>query len=147
MSSGSAHAFQYATPVVSAAFDTGGSATPGTGNNLLAVTGTYDVQAGTIFKIAGSFGDFTPGSNYSFLVATGGTVNPFNFDNVANPSQFDTSAFLGYNSASFLQWHNVGGSVFFNFTPVPEPLHILLMCGGVTVGVRWWRRRTKAAVS
>lgn len=141
MQDGSTHAFQYTTPVMSAPFNSGGSATAGTGNNLLTVTGTLDVQPGAILKITGNFSDFTLGQDYSFLVATGMPVNSFSFNNTVNPTQFDTSELIGFNPASFLQWQSVGGSVYFNMTPVPEPVHILLMCGGLAVGAQWVLRR------
>jgi hypothetical protein len=33
------------------------------------------------------------------------------------------------------------GSIALVWNPVPEPGHVLLLCGAAAVGVRWWRRR------
>ena len=104
---------------------------------------TVDPAAGFNFVGNGSdfSADFTPGQSYSFQVAAAGTVVPFN---ITNPAQFTVSGFSGFPGFSSVQWHNVGNTVYFNFTPVPEPVHLLLVCGAVTFGCRWIRHRKLA---
>jgi autotransporter-associated beta strand protein/T5SS/PEP-CTERM-associated repeat protein len=143
MSAGSAYGFQYAGTPAPAPVDSGISLAAGTGNNLLVVLNSLAIDNGAIFKIQGNFADFIPGQTYSFQVASGNPVTTFN---ITNPAQFDTTAFAGFVGASLLQFHNVGNQVLFNFTPVPEPLHILLVSGGAAAGISWWRRRTNRRV-
>jgi hypothetical protein len=141
MNAGSRFSFQYAgTPIGGVALDSGGSATPGTGNNKLTVLGALNINSGSIFAINGTFSDYNPAQTYSFLVGSGTTtVAPFT---ITNPIQFDTTNFVGYTPGVFdLRWNSNGLNVFFNMTPVPEPLHLLLLCGATAVGVRWVRRR------
>jgi hypothetical protein len=141
MNSGSIFSFQYAgTPTGGVAVDSGGSATPGTGNNKLTVNGALNINSGSIFAINGTFADYNPAQTYSFLVGSGTTaVAPFS---ITNPLQFDTNNSVGFTPGVFdLRWNSNGLNVFFNMTPVPEPLFMLLACGGTALGVRWVRRR------
>jgi autotransporter-associated beta strand protein len=149
MSAGAIHGFEYTAPVVTAAYDSGGSAVPGnapaTGiHNQLIVNGNYVVNPAAIFRVAGNAADFSQNVPYSFQVgAVTGTINGGAGFNITNPGQFDFSGFTGFVGATNLQWHNVGGAVYFNFTPVPEPLHILAVAGLGAAGFRWVRKRRK----
>ena len=119
LDAGSIFRFQYSGTPAADAVDTGGSATPGTGNSDLAVNGTLNIDPGAIFSIAGNFNDFVPGQTYSFLVGT--ATNTASAFNITAPGQFDTTGFANYTSAS-LQWHNVGNNAYFNIVvPIPEP--------------------------
>jgi autotransporter-associated beta strand protein len=149
MSAGAIHSFQYAGPVTSQAYDSGLSATPGAGagaNNHLTITGNYTVDPNAIFKVNGNMADYTLNQPYSFRVASvTGTINGGAGFNITNPAQFDFSNFAGFAGATNLQWHNVGSVAYFNFTPVPEPLHILLVAGVGAAGFRWVRKRRQGA--
>ena len=139
MEAGSIFRFEYAGTPVSVAVDTGGSATPGAGNDEIAVNGTLNINPNAIFSIAGDFNDYAPGQSYSFLVGTAtNTVAAFD---ITAPAQFDTTGFLNYTTAA-LQWHNVGNNVFFNIVvPVPEPGTAGL--AALTLGALTLRRRRK----
>jgi autotransporter-associated beta strand protein len=145
MGAGAIHSFQYAGPVMSQAYDSGLSATPGAGagaNNHLTINGNYTVDPNAVFKVNGNMADYTPNQPYSFRVASvTGTVNGGAGFNITNPAQFDFSNFTGFAGATNLQWHNVGNISYLNFTPVPEPLHILLVAGVGAAGFHWVRRR------
>ena len=144
MTAGSKYGFQFAAPVLTAPPDSGSSAVPGVGNSLLTVGGTLTVNPAAGLNFTGNGGSFTsnflPGQSYSFQVATAATVVPFN---ITNPAQFNVSGFTGFPGFSAVQLHNVGNTVYFNFTPVPEPVHMLLLCGASAYGCRWIRRRHK----
>jgi hypothetical protein len=143
INAGGAFGFQYNTGVgqSSAGADTGGSGTFGVTNNHLTVNGTLNVNGGAIFKINGNFADYTPNLPYSYQVHSATAMSPFN---ITNPGQFDTSGFAGFVGFSSVQWHNVGNVAYFNFTPVPEPLHVLLIGGVAMLGGGWVRRRIRA---
>jgi fibronectin-binding autotransporter adhesin len=147
------HGFEYAGTITSAAPNTGGSAVIGTGNNHLSVTGSLTIDPGANFVLNGNGENFSttflPGQPYSFQIATGTTVTPFN---ITNPSQFSVSGFSGgFPGFAAVQWQSgFGGNantVYFNFTPVPEPLHILLVAGVGAAGVTWYRKRRQAKAS
>jgi len=122
--------------------------TPGNGTNnhaQLIVTGGLTLNSPTLNL---TFAGYTPTATdqIEFVRYTGGTLTgTFNglpdgaiaYSNVLS-SGIDYRIWYGSIPA-------FGSSIV--LSPVPEPFHILLMCGGVTVGVRWWRRRTKASVS
>jgi hypothetical protein len=145
MTAGSKYGFQYAGAINSAPPDSGGSAVFGVGNSHMSVGGTLTIDPAAGFNFTGNGGafsaDFAPGQSYSFQVAAAGTVVPFN---ITNPTQFTVSGFTGFPGFSSVQWHNVGNTVYFNFTPVPEPVHMLLVCGAATFGCGWIRRRNLA---
>jgi hypothetical protein len=54
-----------------------------------------------------------------------------------------SGAFTSAPAAYLTVSGNPGGpqSLLLTFTPVPEPAHVLLACGAVAGGLRWWRRR------
>jgi fibronectin-binding autotransporter adhesin len=145
MTAGSKYGFQYAGAINSAPPDSGGSAVFGVGNSHMSVGGTLTIDPAAGFNFTGNGGafsaDFAPGQSYSFQVAAAGTVVPFN---ITNPAQFTVSGFTGFPGFSSVQWHNLGNTVYFNFTPVPEPVHMLLVCGAATFGCGWIRRRKLA---
>ena len=149
MNAGAIHSFQYAGPVTSQAYDSGLSATPGGPgagtNNHLTITGNYTMDPNAMFKVNGSMADYALNQPYSFRVASvTGTINGGAGFNITNPAQFDFSSFAGFAGATNLQWHNVGNVAYFNFTPVPEPVHVLLVAGAGAAGFRWIRRRRKS---
>jgi hypothetical protein len=136
---------------VSAAADTGGSETAGstTGNNELVVNGALVLDAGAKFQIFGNFADFTPGSNYSFLVATATSIpNSYDITYASNPGQFDTSNFTGFTPGVFsMEVHNVGNNEYFNLTTaVPEP-STLLATGAAALGLIGAIRRKRRAAT
>jgi autotransporter-associated beta strand protein len=122
--------------------------TPGNGTNnhaQLIVTGGLTLNSPTLNL---SFAGYTPTATdqIEFIRYTGGALTG-TFNGLPDGS-IAYSNVLG-SGVDYRIWYGsipaFGSSIV--LSPVPEPLHILLMCGGVTVGVRWWRRRTKAAVS
>jgi autotransporter-associated beta strand protein len=128
-----------------AAPNTGGSST-GANNNLLAVLGSSgsltiaDPTTLTI-RVVGDGTQFQSGQTYSFTVASAGTVSAVN---ITDPPRFDTSAFAGAPAGNF-SLVGSGGSVYLNFTPVPEPAGLLLAGAAGVLTVGFMRRRPRRA--
>jgi autotransporter-associated beta strand protein len=86
----------------------------------------------------------TPGSTVNtpvtFTAVTFGTISlPVG---VTGPDVTSLFAFTGdYYTVNPVTATINGNTLQFTFTPVPEPAHVLLVCGAVAGGLGWWRRR------
>jgi autotransporter-associated beta strand protein len=118
--------------------------TPGNGTNnhaQLIVTGGLTLNNPTLGL---TFAGYTPAltDQIEFIRYTGGTLTG-TFNGLPDGS-IAYSNVLG-SGIDYRIWYGslpaFGSSIV--LSPVPEPLHILLVCGGAAIGVRWWRRRQK----
>ena len=107
--------------------------TPGNGptnhDQLIMLGGnTIDLGAATLLPTLGA--GYNPATNGDSLTIISGLYSA-TFGNGPNLTIGGFSATVLYNP----------GAVVLQFTPVPEPLHVLLACGAVTGLLGWWRRR------
>jgi hypothetical protein len=117
--------------------------TPGggtTSHDQLDLTGGGSISIGNAFLQTGLGYAPAPTDTINFIV--GGPVTGI-FSGRPDNSSFFVGTFGGQNYAATI--HYTTNSVFLNnFSPVPEPLHILAI-GGLTVGgFGWWKKRRKA---
>jgi autotransporter-associated beta strand protein len=68
------------------------------------------------------------------------------FANAPNGQQFFLGSFGGQNYAATVNYTPTA-VVLSNFQPVPEPVHLLLVCGGVAGALGLWRRKRNAVGS
>jgi subtilase-type serine protease len=54
--------------------------------------------------------------------------------------QINNSAWSGFGAFTTAP-ATIGAGVELRWTPVPEPVHLLLLCGGTAVGMRWFRKQ------
>jgi hypothetical protein len=119
------------------AVNSGGSTT-GSNHNALSVTGTLAIDPTTTFRINGNAVPFGFRQQFSYLIDTATSVSsPLN---ITDQSRFDTTNFTGFVAGTF-SVQSVGGNVYLNFMPVPEPAGLAVATVGVgfTALIRWWR--------
>jgi fibronectin-binding autotransporter adhesin len=131
------------------------SAAPGTTNDFINGTGTLnlgDLSNGA-FNINLVPVDFSPTptqQNYTIATFAGGIIGPqgaFTATPADVSALFTLSGAFTSNPAAYASViAGPGGgssqSLVISFTPVPEPVFILAMCGGLTA-LTAWRRRTR----
>lgn len=136
---------------------TGGdpSATPGgsttgtlpnpTSNTYINITGgTLSVLPADLstlrFVIDGTGTTFTPGQAYSYQVLqiTGQDLTSFT---ISNQAQFTA---IGFTASAFSVTGNASGALFVGFTPVPEPMCVIGICGAAMGAGAWIRRRRQS---
>jgi PEP-CTERM motif len=138
---GGAYAWELATAGPSSTVPGGSTTAPGTQHDFIQVTGNIvfgDAATDTMvvrpINLAGS--GFDPLQPYSWRLGSATqavgitgtvTVDASNFGNLQGGS-FSVSA--------------VGGNLYLNFTPIPEPAGLLALAGVAAVGAAWRRRRT-----
>jgi hypothetical protein len=105
----------------------------------LAVTGAVNLGAST--QLVTSVGFNATGSSLSII--TGGSVTG-TFAGLPNGAQFVAGTFGGQFYLANITYTSTAVMIG-NFTPVPEPAHLLLLCGGAAGAAGWWRRRRSQA--
>jgi autotransporter-associated beta strand protein len=116
-----------------------GLSSTGTNTNRLTVQGMLTVDPTTTFRINGNAASFVTPGQYSYLLGTATTLGaPLN---ITDPARFNTTNFANFTGGTF-SVQSVGGSIYLNFAPVPEPAGLLLVCaaGGGVVSVLRRRR-------
>jgi hypothetical protein len=110
---------------------------PGSGHSQLLLSGAgASINLGGA-NLAPTLG-YMPGGGDSLTIIAGGPVTG-TFVNAPAGQPFFVGTFGGQSYSAFLTY-NASSVVIGSFTPVPEPVHILLLAAGAgTVG--WWRRR------
>src|SRR5262249_1620761 len=128
---------------VAASPNTGGSGTAGTANNLLTVLGSLGIDPSVTYLINGDYNSFPDhGATYSFQVASATTI-PIAV-NVTNQAQFDTTSFANYVAGAYVfSLQSVGGAVYFNLQPTPEPSLLLALCAAGAGAASWAARRRR----
>jgi len=116
---------------------------PGTStfsHNQLNLAGGGSIAIGNAFLQTGLGYAPAPTDTINFIV--GGPVTGI-FSGRPDNSSFFVGTFAGQNYAATI--HYTTNSVFLNnFSPVPEPLHILAIGGLAVGGFGWWKKRRKA---
>ena len=111
-------------------------------SNLLAVASgrTLDVNSLSNFVIDGSgTAALTAGSTYSYIIASGGTINSVT---ITDAARFNFSGFSGAAiDTTSLSLQNSGNNLYLNFTAVPEPSLMLGLGAGVLALGAFLRKR------
>jgi autotransporter-associated beta strand protein len=123
------------------AVNSGGSST-GSNTNRLTVQGLLTVDPTTTFRINGNAASFSPNQQYSYLLGTATSLGAQL--NVTDPARFNTANFTNFAGGTF-SVQSVGGSIFLNFAPIPEPAGLLLVCAAGAGAVTAVRRRRRHA--
>jgi autotransporter-associated beta strand protein len=129
-------------------------ANPGTSLGVLAVgagltlNGTYmaDVATGNLNDQIAVTGNLTLGPASKLTLPATNTYDP-----AAANSYYVLVTFTGTRTGTFSTMSPLptGYNLVYNansiaLSPVPEPAHVLLLCGGAAGALRWWRRRRAA---
>src|SRR5262249_39489486 len=124
-----------------AAANTGGS-TLGTlpnptNHGYLTTDGSVSLTSGLKFEIDGAGLAFLPNQPYSYQI---GQLNGWAGGQQAftDPNSFST---IGFAATGMSAEINAGGSLFVNFTPIPEPTWLLVLAGAAALAADRRRRR------
>ena len=112
--------------------------TPGTGHDQLLSTGTVSIGTNAANLIT-SLG-YAPSGSDQLVILQAAAVSPGQFIGLPNNQVFAVGTFAGQQYSA--QIHYTSNQVFLNsFTPVPEPVHMLLISGVAGMAWRWRKRR------
>jgi autotransporter-associated beta strand protein len=114
--------------------------TPGTGHDQLLSTGTVSIGT-NVASLNTSLG-YAPSGADQLVIVQAAAVSPGQFIGLPNNQVFAVG-FFGAQQYS-AQIHYTSNQIFLNsFTPVPEPVHMLLVGGVAGLAWRWRKRRAK----